>query len=258
MMQVVLSDSDLAIRRSGIELLDQVEIGNASALLANLLATETDLRLSQAAISTLGRLREPAAGDVIADLLDQMLAGKIRPELHLEILEAAGKSPSVAVKQHLAQFAQTLKPADPVSPYRVTLVGGDATIGKKIYDENDALGCLRCHAINGKGGTVGPDLAGIGSKKSREYLLQAIIEPNATFAEGHERIVLVLKNGDTVAGLVEAETDESITLSTPETRVVQKSEIQTRHPAISPMPPGLEKLISHRDLRNLLEYLTTL
>lgn len=258
MMQIVLADKDLSVRRAGIDLLDQVEVKNTSALLANLLATESDIRLSQSAIATLGRIQEPEADTVIADILDKLIAGEIRPELQLEILEAAGKRSSAAVKERLAQYAKTLTPGDALAPYRSTLVGGHGTIGKKIFDERDSVGCLRCHAVDGKGGKVGPDLAGIGKEESREYLLEAIIEPNKTFAKGFERLVLELKNGETAAGLVENETDDAITLLTPESRTIAKTEIETRHQAISAMPPGLEKLLTPRELRDLMEYLAQL
>lgn len=41
--------------------------------------------------------------------------------------------------------------------YFVSLeVVGDATVGRTVFQKK---GCIRCHAIEGKGGTVGPDLA---------------------------------------------------------------------------------------------------
>ena len=39
---------------------------------------------------------------------------------------------------------------------RPAVAGGDAVVGARVFDEK---GCAKCHAIEGKGGKVGPDLA---------------------------------------------------------------------------------------------------
>lgn len=41
----------------------------------------------------------------------------------------------------------------------------------------DAGGCRGCHRIAGSGGTVGPDLAGVGRRLSRERLRQQLLAP---------------------------------------------------------------------------------
>lgn len=46
--------------------------------------------------------------------------------------------------------------------------------------------CDACHAINGEGGDIGPDLSSIGAERDRAYLRQALLDPNAVIAEGFE------------------------------------------------------------------------
>lgn len=258
MMALVLSDEDLEVRRSGIELLDQVEAPNTTGLLARLLATENDLRLSQSAVGVLGSLDEEEADWEIAALMDRLLAGELPSGLHLDVLEAAGRRSSRAVRDRLDAYAESFSGEDPLDAHRALLCGGDAGLGKKIFYERDEVGCLRCHAVNGQGGNVGPELAGIGGLRTRRYLLESILEPNRHFAPGHERIVLTLKNGKSIAGVVEEESADQITLSTPEVTIVQTGDVQTRHPAFSAMPAGLEKLLTERELRDLIEFLASL
>ncbi|HLS27235.1 MAG TPA: HEAT repeat domain-containing protein [Opitutales bacterium] len=259
MMAIILADEDLSVRTAGVELLDQVKIPQTSELLATLVETEDDLRLSQTALMTLGRLTQPDAQKAIADLLDQMLAGTLRPELHLDLLEAAGKNSSPAIEQRLERYAQTFSPDDTLAPYRATLVGGNAELGNKLFHNRDDLGCLRCHAINGKGGNLGPDLGNIGNLRDRSYLLESIIEPNKHFAPGYELIVVETTDGETVAGTVVSETDEQIVLTRQDKTVtIAKNQISKRHPSISTMPSGLEKLMTDRELRDLIEYLAQL
>lgn len=44
--------------------------------------------------------------------------------------------------------------------------------------------CMACHAFEGSGGQVGPDLSTIGASRDREYLRRAILDPNAEISEG--------------------------------------------------------------------------
>ena len=39
--------------------------------------------------------------------------------------------------------------------------------------------CMDCHTLNGKGGAVGPNLTYVGSKRSRDYIIQQIQDPKS-------------------------------------------------------------------------------
>ncbi|MHB8232375.1 MAG: c-type cytochrome [bacterium] len=45
-------------------------------------------------------------------------------------------------------------------------------------------GCIACHTINGLGGSVGPDLSHVGSKRSLSWIKTQITDPSAHFAAG--------------------------------------------------------------------------
>jgi mono/diheme cytochrome c family protein len=45
--------------------------------------------------------------------------------------------------------------------------------------------CGMCHKVAGQEGALGPDLTKIGAKKNKEYLRQAIIDPEAVIAKGY-------------------------------------------------------------------------
>ena len=51
---------------------------------------------------------------------------------------------------------------------RSYLPPGDPVLGRALFQRK---GCIRCHAINGRGGTVGPDLATRSLKGSLSYIL---------------------------------------------------------------------------------------
>ena len=65
----------------------------------------------------------------------------------------------------------------------------DAGRGRKIFMEHPMAACNRCHALEGKGGFVGPWLDGIANRKDRDYLYKSLVEPAAELAEGFEKLV---------------------------------------------------------------------
>ena len=68
------------------------------------------------------------------------------------------------------------------------------------------------------------------------------------------------KNGTTFAGVVKSETDVELVLNSPEDGIVKvkKADITARERGISSMPESLGTLLSRRDLRDLVEFLSSL
>ena len=120
--------------------------------------------------------------------------------------------------------------------------------------------CIRCHKAGGDGGEVGPDLKGIASRRTREYILESIVYPNKHFAEGYESLVVTLKNGTTYAGTVKSESAEELELNSPEDGLVKikKANIQTRERGLSGMPEEIRQVLSKHELRDVVEFLWTL
>lgn len=64
----------------------------------------------------------------------------------------------------------------PQNSYAVSLKTADEVIAKYT--------CGACHKVAGQEGALGPDLTKIGAKRNKEYLRQAILDPEAVIAEG--------------------------------------------------------------------------
>ncbi|MES2697734.1 MAG: c-type cytochrome [Verrucomicrobiota bacterium] len=149
---------------------------------------------------------------------------------------------------------------DPLAPYRETLAGGDRTRGERLFRNHPVLACLRCHRAGGDGGDAGPNLADIGAKYPREYLLEAIIKPNATIAAGFDTIILTLNDGTSAAGIVAQETPTTISLRNTDNKLVEvtKANIAKRESAPSGMPEIYGTILTKRELRDVMEYIASL
>jgi quinoprotein glucose dehydrogenase len=112
--------------------------------------------------------------------------------------------------------------------------------------------------MDGKGGSMGPDIKGLGTRKDRNYILESIIAPNKQIAPGFEAATIKLKNNNVLNGVVKSETDTELQMVTETGPVtVAKSEITIRKASPSPMPDNIAQPLSKQDLRNLVEFLAS-
>jgi quinoprotein glucose dehydrogenase len=223
--------------------------------------TGGSLAEQQSAFTSLGDLKSDAADAILAEWLDKLMKREVANEVMLDLVEAAAKRSAGAVKSRLETYAKWKLPQDHLTPYRETLSGGDAARGKKIFYENAAVACTRCHHIGTDGGgNAGPILDGLASRQTREYLLESIVSPNQQIVQGFESATLTLKNGTSYAGVVKSETDTELTLLSPEDGDVKlkKADIATREKGLSGMPEGLGQLLTKQELRDVIEFLGTL
>jgi putative heme-binding domain-containing protein len=130
---------------------------------------------------------------------------------------------------------------------------GDPHRGKEVFEVN----CAICHAFNGTGGKVGPNLTGIGSREPKEILID-ILDPNRS-VEANYRSWIVSTGDETFAGRLESETQTTVEIldSTGQKHVIQRKDIkQMNTNGTSIMPNGFESL-PESDLSALLAYLAT-
>src|SRR5205823_11181475 len=120
--------------------------------------------------------------------------------------------------------------------------------------------CVKCHKLNGVGGEVGPELAGIGGKQKRDYLLESMVLPDKDIAKGFDSVVLELASGKSVTGVLKGEDDKSIKLMTAEAQLltIAKSDVEERRRGKSAMPADLVKRLTPRELRDLVALLAGL
>ena len=136
---------------------------------------------------------------------------------------------------------------------------GDANRGATVFK---AFACVACHRISGKGGTIGPDLTGLGTTLSGERIIEEVIWPNRQVKEGFTSIRVITQDGQVLQGFERktkrSEAEGGLALLDPQTQdviVLAKEDVDEVHKAASVMPEGLTNLLSPQQLSDLLAFL---
>src|SRR5450432_47843 len=139
-----------------------------------------------------------------------------------------------------------------------TALFGQASAGKSIFGGKG--GCIGCHSIAGRGGSLGPDLSEIGLKRSDESLRLSITDPNAEISREYLTVVVVTKLGQRTEGIGLNEDDVSIQLRDPEgnPRSFLKTSLTEVRREERSLMPSYATTLSASEIDSLVEYLRSL
>lgn len=256
-----LSSSEPPVRRAASRLLLE-STGGSEALGAYVVRVLTESRDElelQGVIRILGKLSDPLP--LLERLLADLLEGKVSPVVQLDLLETAETLAvsSERVAAALERYREETDKRGPLAAYETALFGGDARRGESIFLRHPAAQCSKCHALNASDQQVGPSLEGIGKRNTREYFLESMVDPQAKIALGYGFQTVSLADGSNVSGMLVAETAESATLRLPDgtSRTFPLSETRSRTKPIGTMP-DMKLILTKREIRDLVAYLTTL
>lgn len=263
LVEEAIDDKDSRYRSEGRRLMARLEPTRALALAEEVMQSGA-IGEQQAMLETIARLADPGAEVLLDKWMSLLMTNRFPAPLQLDLLLAAesrsvGK-PAGRLAELVKAYAATKPANDPVAAYRECLEGGRADEGRQVVMNSTAGACLRCHVVTDKGGNVGPALNGIGGKLDRRTLLESIVAPDAKIAEGFKSIVLALKDGTVVAGVLKSENDKEVVVVTADavSIAVPTSEIEERAAGISAMPGDLSQKLSRQEIRDVIEYLSGL
>lgn len=213
----------------------------------------------QKALVRLGLQTDPEADKVLLAQLERYRAGQLSPALWLELFEAIAKRDNADLKARLAEYRRgSQRSADPLICFHECLRGGDAESGRMIFTMKPEAGCIRCHSVDGHGGQIGPELTWLRHSVERLNILESIILPNATIAEGFDSALLKLKSGEEIVGVLTFENDNDVIVTSVadgKKRKILIENIVERTPLPSPMPPYFGTVLSKREIRDLVEFI---
>lgn len=261
-MKTALRDSDPSVRRAALNILPTLPLSDAAKVQhLETIIKSGSVAEQQGAFEVLGTLKTAPAYQVLGRYVDLLVAGKLAPELQIDLIDAVQSGASRSLQARLQAYQQSKNADTLVDAFKPALLrGGQPSRGRDVYVENAAAGCPRCHALGGRGADVGPNLSNIGAMLQREQILQALLEPNARIAPGFGTVSIKLKNGQQVEGALREETDTHLVVAVGTPAVEQrvaKTEIVSRTNPVSAMPPmGL--VLKPREIRDLVEFLSRL
>ena len=164
-------------------------------------------------------------------------------------------------------LAQSVYPKGPGKRWEVptaVAVVGDQLTGRNFQQGKDmynAITCGRCHAINGAGGNIGPDLTQLATRFSTKDILESIIEPNKVISDQYAATQITLKNGESIVGRITNEDKTSYTVSqnpfAPDmvVKIPKKDVASNKYSSMSIMLPGLINSLNEEELKDLIAYL---
>ena len=191
---------------------------------------------------------------LLNDELDQLVANKIRPSLRLDVYEACSQRDPDMLQALNADLNK-----DPmVGALVYAKAGGDPRNGALVFANQGT--CKKCHNVECSDEfDAGPSLEGVATRLSIDKLLESIVKPYVEVVPGYGIASITLTNGEIIAGTPLTETDTHLTIKTAsqEPQRVAKTDIASRTPAVSPMPP-MGAVLPKSDVRDLIAYLALL
>ncbi|QDV37774.1 PVC-type heme-binding CxxCH protein [Tautonia plasticadhaerens] len=208
----------------------------------------------------LGRPADDRTAAAIVAFLAARVDGGWRPpegevEALVERLPAAARPDAERLLDRLHSARE--QQAEELARYLPLIRGGDPERGRAVYFGEEAA-CSACHRIGTQGGAIGPDLTGIGASRSAHDLLESILFPGSTIAQGFENYLVETVDGQLHSGIIGRQTQDLVVLldSTRQERRIARNRIERmQRQSTSIMPDGLGLVLSSDQLRDLLAFL---
>ncbi|MFK7844221.1 MAG: PVC-type heme-binding CxxCH protein [Rhodothermales bacterium] len=137
---------------------------------------------------------------------------------------------------------------------------GDPAAGELVYRRPE-LACMRCHAIGGAGGQVGPDLSSVGANAPTDYLIESLFEPEKAVKDGYALTSVERTDGKVLMGTLIRDTGSAVLLRDASDAVITVPNNLIKEQKILPgslMPAGLIASLTKEEFINLTSFLSQL
>jgi putative heme-binding domain-containing protein len=258
---IARSDSPVAVRKHAAAMLANVRPGVAAAIAVRLFETAVLSDHPEHLVRSFLAVKN--GQDVLASALSQ---AKIETDIARELLrvvrESGRPAPKLeaAVKKAGGVTSRKSMTADELAAM-LTMARESVTAaeGEAVY-RNEKLGCLKCHAIGGAGGRVGPDMISLGGSAQPDYLLESLLKPNAKVKENYHTVVVVTTEGKLLSGVQVKQSKQEVVIRTAEDTLVTiaRDDIEEMAPGVSLMPEGQVDTLTDREIAALVRFLSEL
>ncbi|HZZ70790.1 MAG TPA: PVC-type heme-binding CxxCH protein [Pirellulales bacterium] len=256
--RAILSEKNSALQEVVLNAL--VDLQDGKTLRDVLANDQISLALRQ---KTAERLMESTGGALL--LLRAVEDQKLSPELQKLVIAHATHHPDANVRilfeKYIPASERPQRLGEGLKADQILALAGDAGRGEKIFYQSSAAQCKNCHAANGRGMNVGPDLSMIGTKYAKEVLLESILDPSKAIAPEYIVQLLETKQGQIYAGFLVEKSDKQVVLKDAKNQLIRipSDDVEQIVPQKKSMMPELVlKDVTAQDAADLLAYLQTL
>ncbi|HVJ87798.1 MAG TPA: hypothetical protein VM452_19200, partial [Caulifigura sp.] len=105
------------------------------------------------------------------------------------------------------------------------------------------------------------DLSMVGAIRQHHELVEAVVEPSASFVRSYRPVLLATTDGKVHTGVIASETSTEITLRTADFNEVRinRADVETfKESDISIMPAGIDQRLTRTELADLIAFLASL
>jgi putative heme-binding domain-containing protein len=217
-----------------------------------------DVALRKQAVKSLVRTQEGAT-NLLQIVREQKLPDDLKLTTSMELNNVRWENIKAEASRLLPlPQGHDSKPLPPISD--LVKMSGDPIKGAALF-RSEAVGCSKCHQVNGEGIEFGPNLSEIGTKLAKEAIYESILDPSAGISFGFEAWQFELKDGDEAYGLIVSETGDEVAVKAVGgvvTRYKKADIVKRLKQKLSIMPAGLERTMTTQELVDLVIYLSSL
>ncbi len=263
LVQLAAADRSVPVAAAAVISLGAIDLPSAAVHAANVLAQPGEEGPITAIFTSF--LQRKDGAELLTRALSNKPPSRRSAEIGLQLMNAGGRRneslAAVLMKAsggHAENSAMTAKEIGTfVEEVRLR---GNAKVGAEVF-QRPQLGCIACHAVNGEGGSIGPNLSALGSAQPIDFIVGAILDPQKEIKEGYTSISVTTKDGEEYQGFQVREAANELVLRD----VLQNKEVRLRRAAIqekrqngSVMPGGLADTLRRDEFRDLVRYLSEL
>ncbi len=199
--------------------------------------------------------KDPAGGLLLVALAQE---GALSDEVRAAAGETLFQNPDPSVRALAAAHFRVPGQEKALPPLDELLsLPADAGRGREVFFSEQAS-CSSCHAFEGRGNDIGPDLTEIHAKYDRSQLLDAILNPSAAISFGYDTYVVRTVDGLIYSGFILAEGEDLVLKDTQGHRhAIPTDEIEVqKKQELSVMPQDVARNLSPQELADLIAFLS--
>ena len=190
-----------------------------------------------------GRFRRASSDAELVEIIRRGIPGTAMPPGNYANTQA---TQIVAYLRSLAMSAENAR------------IAGDAGRGQTLFEGKGQ--CLTCHAVNGTGARLGPDLSDVGQLRRTSELERALLDPGGDVRPQNRTVRAVTRDGTTITGrLLNHDTFTLLMLDSREQlRSLSKSNLREMTIIKTSPKTSYRGKLSSQEIADLVSYLTSL